>query len=160
MVRASLFASLIAVCAWLSVPVADISITMQTFGIFLTLGILGGKWGSISILIYLLMGAVGLPVFSGFQGGIGTLLGVTGGYIWGFGASGLVYWALERFGKPIATAAGMLVCYLCGCIWFSLYTGGASLWVVFLKCVAPYLLPDSIKIGMALALSKRIRRYK
>lgn len=157
MVQSSLFASLIALCAWLSIPVGDIAFTMQTFGIFLTLGILGGKWGSLSILLYLLLGAVGLPVFSGFQGGIGTLLGVTGGYIWGFLLSGLVYWALERLGKPIAMGAGMLVCYICGCGWFLVYAGsGVGLIAVVLKCVVPYLIPDAVKIGLALTLSRRI----
>lgn len=159
MVLCSLFAALTAVCAWLSVPVADIAFTMQTFAVFLALGILGGKWGTVSILIYLLMGAVGLPVFSGFQGGIGTLLGVTGGYIWGFLLSGLTYWALERFSKPAAMIAGMLVCYICGCAWFLAYAGGGSLWLVLLKCVVPYLIPDGVKIAMALTLSKRIGRH-
>ena len=79
MTRAALFAALTAICAWISIPVADIGFTMQTFGVFLTLGVLGGKWGTVSILIYLLLGAVGMPVFSGFRGGMGMLLGVTGG---------------------------------------------------------------------------------
>lgn len=157
MVLCSLLAALTAVCAWLSIPVADIAFTMQTFAIFLTLGILGGKWGTVSILIYLLMGAVGLPVFSGFRGGIGTLLGVTGGYIWGFLLSGLVYWALERFGKPIAMAAGLLLCYVCGSAWFLVYAGsGMGLAAVILKCVVPYLIPDGVKLGLALTLSRQI----
>lgn len=158
MVLCSLFAACTAVCAWLSIPVADIAFTMQTFAVFVSLGVLGGKWGTVSILIYLLLGAVGLPVFSGFQGGIGTLLGVTGGYIWGFLFSGLVYWALERFSKPAAAAAGMAACYACGSAWFLVYAGKASLGFVLLKCVVPYLLPDVIKISMALRLSSRISR--
>ena len=158
MVLCSLFAACTAVCAWLSIPVADIAFTMQTFAVFVSLGVLGGKWGTVSILIYLLLGAVGLPVFSGFQGGIGTLLGVTGGYIWGFLFSGLVYWALERFSKPLAMGAGLLVCYACGSLWFLHYAGEASLGFVLLKCVVPYLLPDVIKISMALRLSSRISR--
>ena len=74
MVVCSLFSSLIAICAWISIPIGDIAFTLQTFAVFLALGTLGGKWGTVSILIYLALGAVGLPVFSGFQGGIGTLL--------------------------------------------------------------------------------------
>lgn len=158
MVLASLFASLTAICAWVSVPVADIAFTLQTFGVLLTLGVLGGKWGSVSIMIYLLLGAVGLPVFSGFQGGIGVLLGVTGGYIWGFLFSGLAYWALERMGKLPAMVAALAVCYLCGCAWFFLYSGGG--WVfILMKCVVPYLIPDGVKLGLALNLSKRIGRH-
>lgn len=159
MVLCSLFAALTAVCAWLSIPVADIAFTMQTFAVFLGLGILGGKWGTVSILIYLLMGMVGLPVFSGFQGGFGTLLGVTGGYIWGFFFSGLTYWALERLSKTAAMIAGMAVCYACGSAWFLVYAGDCSLPFVLIKCVAPYLIPDAVKISLALTLSKRIGRH-
>lgn len=159
MVLSSLFAALIAICAWLSVPVADIAFTMQTFAVFLTLGILGGKWGTVSILIYLLMGAVGIPVFSGFQGGLGTLLGVTGGYIWGFLFSGLAYWALERFSKPAAMIAGMIGCYTCGTLWFLLYAGNVGIALAIAKCVLPYLIPDGIKIALALTLSRRIGKH-
>lgn len=159
MVLCSLFAALIAISAWLCIPVMDIAYTMQTFALFLTLGILGGKWGTVTILIYLLLGAVGLPVFAGFQGGIGTLLGVTGGYIWGFLLSGLAYWALETLSKPIAMIAGLLVCYACGSMWFLFYAGGGSLWAVVLKCVVPYLIPDAVKTAMALSLSQRIGRH-
>ena len=76
MALCALFAALLAVCAWLAIPVGDTAFTMQTFGVLLTLGLLGGRWGSVSILLYLLLGLVGLPVFSGFQGGFGVLLGV------------------------------------------------------------------------------------
>ena len=158
MVLCSLFAALTAVCAWLSFPVADIAFTMQTFAVFLTLGILGGKWGTVSILIYLMMGTVGLPVFSGFQGGIGALLGVTGGYIWGFLFSGLTYWSLERVSKPLAMIAGLIACYACGSAWFLVYAGEASLGFVLLKCVVPYILPDAVKLSMAMTLSTRISR--
>jgi biotin transport system substrate-specific component len=87
MTLAAFFAALITVCSWISLPVADIAFTMQTFGVFLALGLLGGKWGSVAIAIYLLLGAVGMPVFSGFRGGVGMLAGVTGGYLWGFSSS-------------------------------------------------------------------------
>lgn len=158
MVLCSLFAAMIAVCAWISVPVADIAFTLQTFAIFLTLGLLGGKWGSAAILIYLLLGAAGMPVFSGFRGGIGALAGVTGGYLWGFLLSGLVYWALERFGKLPAMIAGQLVCYMCGSIQFALYAGG-GLWVILLRCVVPYLIPDAVKIALAHTLCRRLARH-
>ena len=167
MLLCSLFAALTAICAWISVPVLDIAFTMQTFAIFLTLGVLGGKWGSVSILIYLLLGVVGLPVFSGFRGGIGALMGVTGGYIWGFLLSGLTYWILEllmkpawKWGKGAAMAAAMGVCYLCGSRWFPVYAGGGmGLWAVVLKCVVPYLIPDGVKIGLALSLSGRLEQF-
>lgn len=158
MTLAALFAALTAVCAWLFIPVFDIGFTMQTFAVFLTLGLLGGKWGSVSILIYLLLGAVGMPVFSGFRGGPGMLLGVTGGYLWGFLFSGLSYWALERFGKLPAMIAGQIVCYLCGSGWYLCYAGG-GLELILLQCVVPYLIPDAVKIWMAYSLSRRLAKH-
>lgn len=158
MTRAALFAALMAICAWISIPVLDIAFTMQTFGVFLTLGVLGGKWGSVTILIYLLLGAAGLPVFSGFRGGFGVLLGVTGGYLWGFLFSGLVYWVMERLGKLPAMIAGMAVCYLCGSLWFYLYAGGV-MGLILLRCVVPYLIPDGVKLALAWSLSRRLRRH-
>ena len=158
MVRCGLFAALLAICAWLSIPVGDIAVTMQTFGIFLALGLLGGKWGTVSILIYLLLGAVGMPVFSGFQGGFGVLVGVTGGYLWGFLTSGLVYWALERLGKLPAMIGGLLACYACGSLWF-LYWSGGGLGFVLLRCVVPYIIPDAVKIGLAYSLSRRLHKH-
>ncbi len=157
MTLSSLFASLLALCAWLSFPAGDIAVTMQTFGVCLTLLLLGGKWGSISIGIYLLIGAVGLPVFSGFQGGFGALLGVTGGFLWGFLATGLIFWALERFGRIPAMIAGLLGCYACGCIWFAVYSGG-GLGFIVARCVMPYLIPDGIKLWLAFQLAKRLQK--
>ena len=60
-------AALIAVCAWISIP-ADVPFTLQTFAIFTVCGLLGGKRGTVSVLVYLLLGAVGAPVFAGFRG--------------------------------------------------------------------------------------------
>ena len=157
MTLASLFASLLAICAWICIPVSDISITMQTFGLFLALLLLGGKWGSVSVGIYLLLGAVGLPVFSGFRGGLGHLIGVTGGFLWGFLAAGLVYWALEKVGKIPATVFGLLACYLCGCGWFYIYSGG-GLAFILARCVLPCLIPDVIKLWLAYVLARRLRK--
>ena len=158
MVLCSLFAALMAICAWVSVPVFDIAFTMQTLAVFLALGLLGGKWGTAAILIYLLLGAAGMPVFSGFRGGIGMLAGVTGGYLWGFLFTGLVYWSLERFGKLPAMVAGQLMCYFCGSIWFYLYAGG-GISLILLRCVIPYLIPDGIKIALAYSLCRRLARH-
>ena len=158
MVQCALFAALMAVCAWISLPLGDTVFTLQTLAVFLCLGLLGGKRGSAAIAIYLLLGAAGMPVFSGFRGGIGTLAGVTGGYLWGFLAAALVYRLLERFGKLSAMIAGQLVCYLCGSLWFYLYAGG-GFWLILVRCVLPYLLPDGVKIGLAYILTRRLARH-
>ena len=90
--------------------------TLQTFAVFLAVGVLGGKRGSLAVLIYILLGAVGIPVFAGFSGGIGQLLGNTGGYIIGFLFSALLMWLIEKlFGRKtwvmgISMVLGLIVC--------------------------------------------------
>ena len=156
-IRAALFAALMAVCAWISIPFGHIAFTMQTFGVFLALFVLGGKWGTASIFVYLLLGAVGLPVFSGFQGGLGVLLGVTGGYLWGFAATGLIYWSFEKLWKPIGVILGLLACYTLGSFWFCLYSGGASFGAAVASCVIPYVIPDVGKLYLAWVCGRRIQ---
>ena len=80
MVYIAVFAVVMAICSWISIP-ATVPFTLQTFGVFLAVGVLGGKRGTLSILVYILLGAVGVPVFAGFSGGIGSLFGNAGGYI-------------------------------------------------------------------------------
>ncbi len=155
-VRAALFAALLPICAWISLPIADIAFTLQTFGIFLALFTLGGKWGCAAILVYLLLGCVGLPVFAGFQGGIGILAGVTGGFLWGFLACGLIYWAFEKLCKPIGAILGLLACYACGSLWFCLYAGETGFLAALVKCVVPYLIPDGIKLHLAWSVHRRL----
>ena len=159
MVLASVFAALTAICAWLSIPIPPVAFTMQTFALLLALGVLGGKWGSVSIWLYLLLGLVGLPVFSGFRGGAAALLDVTGGFLWGFALGAIVYWALERFGKIPAMAAFQLVSYGCGCWWFSVYTGNSGFSAGLLTCIVPYLIPDAIKLWLAYGVSKRLKKH-
>lgn len=165
MARCGLFAAVLTVCAWLSIPIGDIAVTMQTFAVALTLWLLGGKRGSITIFVYLLLGALGAPVFSGFRGGMGALLGTTGGYIFGFMLTALCYWLMTvRHDTPtariFAMALGMLLCYACGTLWYTVqYLSAGSVWVVLLKCVIPYLVPDGIKLFLAWLLSRRLKRF-
>ena len=165
----ALFAALLAVCAWLVIPAGPVPFTLQTFGVFAALGLLGGKRGTVSILVYLLLGAVGAPVFSGFQGGIGVLLGVTGGYLLGFLLCGLVMMLAEKlFGEStavflLASVVGLLLCYAFGTAWFlTVYArgGGAiTLGAALGKCVLPFLLPDAAKLALAAVLRARVKRY-
>ena len=167
MALCGLFTAVLAVCAWLSVPMGDMVITLQTFGIFLTLGLLGGKRGCLAIFVYLLLGAVGVPVFSGFRGGLGALLGTTGGYIFGFMLTALVYWLItSRQDTPvtrlIAMILGLILCYGCGSWWYMtryLSSGSITLSIVLLKCVIPYLLPDALKLALAWFLTGRLKRF-
>lgn len=162
--RCGIFTALMCICSWLSMPIPNGTVSLQTFALFLTLGLLGGKYGSLVCLVYLLLGSVGIPVFTGFQGGIGILLGTTGGYLWGFLGACLIYWCITtKLGdksKLFAMILGLFLCYASGTIWFSLvYTGGdRSLWLIFGTCVVPYLIPDGIKLALALVLAKKLKR--
>ena len=163
-----LFAVLIAICSWISIP-ATVPFTLQTLGVFLTVSMLGGRRGTLSVLVYILLGAIGLPVFSGFTGGIGILLGNTGGYIIGFLFSALTMWLIShlagsgRIVQAVSMLAGLLVCYVFGTAWFMIvYTRGngpVSLAVVLGWCVIPFIIPDLIKIAVALLIGSRIRKY-
>lgn len=169
MALCGLFSALLAVCAWIALPLGDVAVTLQTFGVFLCLGTLGGKRGTISVLVYLLLGAVGLPVFSGFRGGIGMLLGTTGGYLTGFLFSALLYWFLTflwRDNPNLRLAAmiiGLLICYIFGSVWyyFVYISGGSavSAGFIIIKCILPYLLPDTLKLLFAWQLSQKLQRF-
>lgn len=167
MALCGLFTAVLAVCAWISVPVGDLVITLQTFGIFLTLGLLGGRRGSLTIFVYLLLGAVGAPVFSGFRGGLGALLGTTGGYIFGFMLTSLLYWLITTLSNSpaarlTAMVLGLVVCYSCGTYWYLtqyLAADSVTLGAVLLRCVVPYLIPDAIKLSLAWLLTARLKRF-
>ena len=165
MAYVAIFAVTIAICSWISIP-TTVPFTLQTFGIFLAVGVLGGKRGTLAVLVYLLLGAVGIPVFAGFSGGVGCLLGSTGGYLVGFLFTALVMWAMERLmGKKLWVLAlsmllGLVVCYAFGTVWFILVyartTGEIGLLTALGWCVFPYILPDLIKIALALVLCRRL----
>jgi biotin transport system substrate-specific component len=167
MALCGLFTAVLAICAWISLPMGDTVITLQTFGIFLTLGLLGGKRGTITVLVYLLLGAIGVPVFSGFRGGLGALLGTTGGYIFGFMSTSVLYWIMTSIKdtpriRLIAMVLGLLLCYGCGSWWYMtryLSSGQLTLGLVLLKCVVPYLLPDAIKLALAWILTGKLKRF-
>lgn len=162
----AMFAVIMAVCSWISVPYV-VPFTLQTFGVFLAVGVLGGKRGTLAVLVYILLGCVGLPVFAGFSGGLGALLGSTGGYIVGFLFTALVMWAMEKVpgNKTVVTAIsmvlGLIVCYAFGTIWFMLVyartTGPVGVLSALGWCVFPYIIPDLVKMALALVLQKRLR---
>ena len=160
-------AVLMAVCSWISIP-ATVPFTLQTFAVFCSLGILGGKRGTAAILVYLLLGALGVPVFAGFSGGIGILFGTTGGYLLGFILMGLIYWLGERLSRNsrgvriISMILGLLLCYAFGTAWFMFVyarqSGVIALGTALAWCVIPFLLPDLVKLALALLLSDRLRK--
>lgn len=162
----ALCAAVMAICSWISIP-ATVPFTMQTFGVFLSVGLLGGKRGAMAVSVYLLLGAAGLPVFSGFTGGVGHMLGATGGYIIGFLFSALVMWLIERLhGRSMkvlvfSMVAGLLTCYAFGTAWFMVVyakdSGSIGLMTALGWCVLPYVIPDAVKIALAALMTRRIR---
>lgn len=164
----AVFVAVMAVCSWISIP-TTIPFTLQTLGLFLTVGLLGGKRGSITVLAFILLAAVGAPVLAGFSGGLSALLGATGGYIMGFLFSAVMMWGVERlFGSSlpvlgVSMVLGMLVYYVFGTAWFMMVytrdTGAITLGAALMWCVVPYLLPDLVKTALALAITARLRPH-
>lgn len=160
-------AALIAVCSWISIPTA-VPFTLQTFAVFLLLALLGGKRGTVAIAVYLLLGLAGLPVFAGFKGGPAALIGPTGGYIISFLLAGIIYIAVTAlFGEnrkttAFALAAGLAVCYIAGTLWFvTVYSdtnGPVGIATALSWCVIPFVIPDLVKMGLAMVLSARIKK--
>lgn len=165
--RTAMGAVIIALCAWISIPAA-VPFTLQTFGIFLVLAVLGTRQGSGAVLVYVLLGLIGLPVFAGFSGGPGALLGPTGGYIVGFALIGPVCLLVEKLPLPepvrclAGNLAGLAVCYGFGTFWFirvSAMSGSVySVPAVLGMCVIPFILPDCIKLALALTMGRRLAR--
>lgn len=167
MVYIGLSAAIIAVCSWISIPLT-VPITLQTMGVVLISGLFGAKRGTLSTLLYILIGAIGVPVFSGFKSGFGVLLGSTGGYIIGFIFTALIVgivsdktnklWALI-----LSMVVGILVCYAFGTAWFAVvYTKTnepASLATILGWCVIPFLIPDAVKIALAAVLTNRLKKF-
>ena len=173
MVLISISAALITVCSWISIPLGPVPFTLQTLGILAVMLTTGGRRGTIAILVYLALGAVGVPVFAGFKGGIASFAGPTGGFLIGFLASALVYWLLEKlFLKKLMTTPvktwvfGMLaflifevIMYIVGVIWFmtvyAAQTGPVGLATVMGWCVIPFIIPDIVKMVVAVLIGER-----
>ena len=160
----AVFAVIMAICSWISIPAA-VPFTLQTFGVFIAVGVLGGKRGSLSVLVFILLGAIGIPVFANFSGGIGVLAG----YIIGFLFSALLMWAMEKLpGKKsvmqiVSMIAGLIVCYAFGTVWFVIVygrmNGPIGFTAALASCVVPFIIPDIIKIALAYVLSRKLRKY-
>jgi biotin transport system substrate-specific component len=160
--------TIIALCSWITIP-ASVPFTMQTFAIFAVVALFGVYRGTVAVLLYLLLGALGAPIFSGFGSGFGYLLGNTGGYLIGFFFSaittGLIikFFGNKTFVMFIAMVIGLIVCYVFGTAWFMyIYTknsGTAGLITVLLWCVIPFIIPDFLKILLAIFTAKRFSKF-
>ena len=180
MIMAAVFAALTAVCSQIQIPLAPVPINLATFAIFITAGLLGKRWGTVSLIVYVLLGAVGLPVFAGFTGGFGIITGPTGGYIIGYIFTAFITgYIIEFFSSKktsarvaeysanaassvpsypllaLAMASGLAICYLLGTIWF-IYLTGWTLGKALMSCVIVFLPGDALKIIAACILVKRL----
>lgn len=166
LVYIAMFTAVIAVCAQIIIPLGAVPFTLQTLGVFTAAAMLGFKRGTISVIVYILIGLVGVPVFSGFTGGVGSLFGPTGGYIIGFIFTSLIIGLMtDKLGKKlwvlaVSMTAGLLLCYAFGTAWFiALYSmqGNAMDIITALSyCVFPFLLADAAKIIAATILVNRL----
>ncbi len=161
--------ALIIICSWTALPSA-IPITLQTFAIFAALGLLGGRNGTVAVVCYVVIGMLGLPVYSHFKGGIGIVLhDVSGGYIVGFILIALIYWLVVRFfGRSmtveiIAMLLGLLACYVAGTAWYVWINVNDHKAVEFMEilsvCVTPFIIPDLAKLFAATALVRKLRKH-
>lgn len=161
-----LFTVLICICSMICIPF-PLPFTLQTFGIFFACSFLGGKKGLLCVLLYIVLGLTGLPVFSGFGGGFGALLQPSGGFILGFLFIPLIYLIFERTAKKgtlpcaLICLAGLALCYLTGTVWYTfVYLKNASasgILAALSVCVLPFIVPDIIKLVLALLLGDRIK---
>lgn len=155
----ALFAAVIAISAWMAVPAA-LPFTMQTFAVFAAAGLLSTKCAVAAVITYVALGAAGLPVFTGFAGGIGIFATVNGGFILGFIPAVLICGLLikKAFPKILAMCTGLLVCYLFGSAWFCMLNG-ASFFAALTATVLPYLPFDIIKIMLAALTARKLKRF-
>ena len=160
--------AIMCILAPISIPIGPVPISLSTLVVFLSVFLLGTKWSAISCLIYLALGAVGLPVFSGYTGGIAKLLGPTGGYIIGFVFTAIIAGAFLGFadkhfpGKKgiIFVFFGMLIAllatYAFGTIWFTIWSG-TTFGYALTVCVIPFIPVDIIKLVIATILGRAVR---
>ncbi len=163
-IQISIFTAIIAVCSFVTIP-APVPFTLQTLGVFAALTITGFKKGLASIILYIILGITGLPVFSGFSAGIGHLAGASGGYITGFIFIALCYGLFAHNSnasvllKATGLFTGLVTCYLFGTLWYvAVYLKDLSFSAfgsAFLVCVVPFIIPDLIKLSVAVVIDRK-----
>lgn len=162
MVMTGMFATVLAVLSQLSIPLpTGVPVTLQTFAVPLCGYVLGWKKGTASTAVYLLLGAVGLPVFAGFKGGLASLLGMTGGFLFGFLLlalfAGTGMEQKNRVAAVLMGALGVLADHTLGVLWYAIVSGN-SLWQAFLLVSFPYLLKDMISVVLAYGVALAVRQ--
>ncbi|MEG1254586.1 biotin transporter BioY [Clostridium sp.] len=162
----ALFAALTAILSQISIPLpfTPVPINLATVSVCLGAGLLGSRLGAISQVVYVIIGAIGVPVFANFTAGLGTVVGPTGGYIIGYiVATILIGVIIKRFGENlhtymVAMGIGILGCYTIGTAWF-MYITKTGLFEALIMCVVPFLIGDMLKVVLSAFLVKRLKRF-
>lgn len=169
MVLAALFAALLTIGGQIAIPIGPVPITLQTMMVLLAGSILGSRWGAVSVLVWILLAAVGAPVLSGGAGGVGALLGPTGGYIAGFLlAAFLVGWTIEQLGRNrqvtwwqlllVFLLVGDLLIHVLGFTWFLFSSHLSFSMDLFYKVFVVFLPGDIAKAILAVFLTVALYR--
>lgn len=164
-VTCGLTIALMTVSAWISIPIGPVPVTLQVFVMVFALLVLTPRECLVSIGMYLVLGAIGLPLFSSMRGGLGVLFGPTGGFLWGFFLGAVIALFVLRVmpkGKPLlrgflAAFVFMAVMYACGWIQITLLTGMDPV-AAAMVAIAPFVVIDIIKTVVAVALAEAVKK--
>ncbi|HAK44165.1 MAG TPA: biotin transporter BioY [Clostridium sp.] len=162
----ALFAALTSVLSQISIPLpfTPVPINLATVSVFMAGGLLGAKEGAISQVIYVIIGAIGVPVFANFTAGLSIVVGPTGGYIAGYIVSAIIVGIIVKklgdniYSYIVAMSVGILGCYFVGTSWF-MYLTKSELIEALLMCVVPFLFGDILKIILSAFLVKKLKKY-
>lgn len=160
-VQTALFTSIIVILSQIAIPMPfGVPITLQTFAVALCGYVLGWKYGTLSTLVYVLLGAVGLPVFANFSGGMSVIFGMTGGFIFGFlvlaALSGLHIRIKNKIVSILLGLSGLIICHVLGVIQFSFVTNTPFVKSLFLVSI-PFLLKDVLSVIAAYLVAIAVR---
>ncbi|MDD4689169.1 MAG: biotin transporter BioY [Eubacteriales bacterium] len=160
MILCAIFSAVICVCSIIAIPVWAIPITLGTFGVMVASSVLGVKRGTLSVVVFVLLGAIGIPVFSGFRGGLSVLTGVTGGYITGYLFMPLLSGRAKNCGiikGCIYNMLAVVICYVFGTAQY-IYLTGTNIIAALMMCVVPFIGFDIIKAIVATLFAIQIRK--
>ena len=164
MVLIAVFTAIMAICSWISVSAGPVPFTLQTFAVFVTAALLGTKRGTIAVVVYILLGIIGVPVFAGLTGGPSVIAGPIG-----FILTAIIIGLLMNLanGKSevvklvitvVAMVLGDVACFAIGTVWFMVVTNN-TVAVALTYCVIPYIIPDIAKIVVATIIANRVKKY-
>ncbi len=162
LVVTALFTALMCILGPIALPIGPVPISLTNLIIYIAVFIIGTKYGTLSYVVYLLLGAVGLPIFSGYAGGLGKLSGPTGGYLIGFIPMAIISgiavskWMKKKYMIVIFMVLATLLDYAIGTVWF-VYLMKCEIWYALTVCVFPFLIGDGAKIAIAIILGSLIR---